>query len=79
VTSATLGVIRPPSRGPFLIRGEERVLCDVRVEVCRPNGCLDWLCRLILPRVGVGGGFVESCQQIGPLHAHQIRQPLGAL
>jgi hypothetical protein len=33
VTSATRGVSRPPSRGLFLIRDEERVLRDVRVEV----------------------------------------------
>jgi hypothetical protein len=33
MASATRGVIRPPSRGPFLIRGEGRLLHDVRVEV----------------------------------------------
>jgi hypothetical protein len=33
VTSATRGANHPPSRGLFLIRDEERVLHDVRVEV----------------------------------------------
>jgi hypothetical protein len=39
VTSATRGVIRPPSRGPFLIRNDERVRRDSRVEVGLLGDC----------------------------------------
>jgi hypothetical protein len=33
VTRATRGVFRPPSRGPFLVRNDERVRRDGRVEL----------------------------------------------
>jgi hypothetical protein len=39
VTSATQGVIRPPSRRPFLIRNDERVRRDSRVEVGLLGDC----------------------------------------